>query len=35
MPKDCEIVAPVIVGYPRAIPDIPERLEPQIFKIVN
>ena len=35
MPKDCEIVAPVIVGYPRAIPDIPERMEPQIFKIVN
>jgi nitroreductase len=35
MPKDCEIVAPVIVGYPRSIPDTPERMEPKIFKIVN
>jgi len=34
MPKDCEIVAPIIVGYPRSIPDIPERMEPQILKTV-
>ena len=35
MPEDCKIAAPIIVGYPRVIPDIPERMEPQIFKVVN
>ena len=32
MPEDCEIVAPIIVGYPKNIPDVPERMEPQILK---
>jgi nitroreductase len=34
MDEDYEIVAPIIVGYPRNMPDIPERTEPQILKIV-
>jgi len=35
MPEDCKIVAPIIVGYPRGIPDIPERMEPQILKTLT
>lgn len=35
MPGDCEIVAPIIVGYPKSIPNPPERMEPQILKIVS
>ena len=34
IPEDCRIVAPIIVGYPKTVPIIPERLEPQILKIV-
>jgi nitroreductase len=35
MDEDYQIVAPIIVGYPRNIPDIPERMEPQILRIVS
>jgi nitroreductase len=35
MPDDHKIVAPLILGYPKNIPDLPERLEPQILKIVS
>jgi nitroreductase len=35
MHEDYQIVAPIIVGYPRNIPDIPERMEPQILGIVS
>jgi nitroreductase len=35
MDEDYQIVAPIIVGYPRNIPDIPERAEPQILRIVS
>jgi nitroreductase len=35
MPKDYEIVAPVILGYPRSIPDIPQRNDPQILMVVQ
>jgi nitroreductase len=35
MPKEYEIVAPVILGYPRSIPDIPQRNDPQILMIVQ
>lgn len=35
MPEDCRIVAPVIIGYPRAIPALPERKDPQILKIIS
>jgi nitroreductase len=35
MPEDHIIVAPLILGYPKSVPDLPERLEPQILKIVS
>jgi len=35
MPGDFQIVAPIIVGYPKNIPEIPERMEPRILKIVS
>ena len=35
MPEDHKIVAPIIIGYPKSIPDAPERMEPQILKIVS
>jgi len=34
MPEDHKIVAPLIVGYPKSIPNAPERNEPKILKIV-
>jgi nitroreductase len=33
LPDDCRIVAPVILGYPKSIPSLPER-KPEILKIV-
>lgn len=35
MPDDCRIVAPVIIGYPKEIPQAIERNAPQILRIVN
>jgi nitroreductase len=35
IPEDYRIVAPVIVGYPRTMPDIPERRDPQILKVIE
>ncbi|MFC1814513.1 nitroreductase family protein [Thermodesulfobacteriota bacterium] len=35
MPDDCQIVAPIIIGYPKDIPEPTERMEPQILKIVS
>ncbi len=35
MPQDYKIAAPIIVGYPKSIPEIPARSEPQIFKIIR
>jgi len=35
LPEDCRIVAPIIVGYPKAIPAPPPRNEPQILKVIN
>jgi len=35
MPDDCQIVAPIIIGYPKAIPGPAERMEPRILKIVS
>jgi nitroreductase len=32
---DLKLVAPIIVGYPKQIPAIPERKAPQILKIVS
>lgn len=35
VPEDCEIVAPIIVGYPKSIPEPPARKEPKILKIIS
>jgi hypothetical protein len=35
MPEDHIVVAPIIIGYPKNIPNPPERMEPQILKIVS
>lgn len=34
IPEDCEIVAPIIVGFPVEIPDLPIRKDPEILKII-
>lgn len=33
--EELQLVAPVIVGYPKEIPPIPERNEPQILKVIT
>jgi nitroreductase len=35
MPKDCRIVAPIIIGYPTAIPAASERHAPVILKLIQ
>ena len=35
MPEDYKIAAPIIVGYPKNIPEIPERSDPQILKVIH
>jgi len=35
MPADFRIVAPMILGYPKAVPDLPVRNEPQILKMIS
>ena len=35
MPDGHEIVAPIILGYPKGIPSPPERIEPQILNILS
>jgi nitroreductase len=35
LPEDHKIVAPIILGYPKNIPDASERMEPQILKILS
>jgi hypothetical protein len=35
MSEDCQIVAPIVLGYPKSIPNAPERSEPQVLKIVS
>jgi nitroreductase len=34
MPADCRIAAPVVIGYPKSIPDASERHAPDIIKII-
>ena len=35
MPEGDQIVAPVVIGYPKDIPDVPDRMGPQVSKIVT
>jgi nitroreductase len=35
IPEDCRIVAPIIIGYPKAIPEPTERDEPRILNVVS
>ena len=35
IPDDYQIVAPIILGYPKNIPTLPERNEPQILNIIS
>lgn len=35
IPDDCRIVAPVIIGYPKAIPAPSERNAPNILKVIS
>jgi len=35
IPKDCTIVAPIILGYPEKIPPVPKRKEPEIIKFIK
>lgn len=34
MPKDYKIVAPIILGYPKSVPHVPERMKPRILKTI-
>jgi len=34
LPEDHEIVAPIILGYPKVIPGVPVRQEPQILRSI-
>ena len=35
LPEDHRIVAPIILGYPKSIPPLPERKAPNILKIIS
>ena len=35
IPEDCRIVAPIIIGYPKSIPEPSARSEPRILKVVS
>jgi len=35
VPEGCQIIAPVIVGYPAAIPPVSKRHDPKIVKIIE
>jgi nitroreductase len=35
MPKGDQLVAPIIIGYPKGIPAAPARVGPQVLKIVS
>ena len=35
IPEDCRIVAPIIIGYPKSIPEPSARNKPRILKVVS
>jgi nitroreductase len=35
MPDGDQIIAPIIIGYPKDVPDVPDRMGPQVLKIVS
>ena len=35
MPDDHRIIAPIILGYPKSVPALPERKKPEILNIVS
>ncbi len=35
IPENCRIVAPIIIGYPKSIPEPSERNKPKILKVVS
>jgi len=35
IPDNCQIVAPIILGYPEKIPPTPKRREPEILKVIT
>jgi nitroreductase len=35
IPEDCRIVAPIIIGYPKSIPEPSARNKPKILKVVS
>jgi nitroreductase len=35
IPDGCQIVAPVIIGYPKEIPAAPQRHDPQILRVIS
>jgi nitroreductase len=35
IPEDCRIVAPIIIGYPKSIPEPSVRNKPRILKVVS
>jgi hypothetical protein len=35
IPENYRIVAPIILGYPKTIPDMPERREPKLLKVLS
>ncbi|MCG8633070.1 MAG: nitroreductase family protein [Desulfobacterales bacterium] len=35
VPDDCDIIAPIALGYPTQIPPVPKRKPPEILKIID
>jgi len=35
LPENYRIIAPIILGYPKSIPPMPERKEPKILKVIE
>ena len=35
LPEGHQLAAPIILGYPKAVPPMPERNAPNIFKVIS